>query len=332
MSDTNLRRFGIFRAFLHALAGLFFLLFSTAGRADEEYPKRLITLVVPYSAGTGVDVLSRAVARKMSDRLGRAIVVENRAGASGNIGIRQVAKSAPDGYTLLTVLNTFTLNPAISASGYDAVADFSPIGMMASSGMVLVVNPSVAANTVPELVSLLKREPGKYFYASPGIGSPQHMSMELFKRAFNVDTVHVPHRSAAEANIGLLGGQTNLMFMPINIALQPIRAGKIRALAMSGAKQDPNLPGVKTVSELGAPGFDVGLWYAMIAPAGTPQSIVDKLSKHLADIIKDPEITAVMSALGMEADYVAPAQFTKFVQGELVRWKNIAQSANIKAD
>lgn len=301
---------------------------SPAQAAD--YPDKRITIIVPYSAGTGVDVLTRAVGKALAERLGQPIVVDNRPGASGNMGIRAGAKAAPDGYTLVTILNTFTINPAISAAGYDAAKDFEYIGMMTRSGMVLVINDSLKVSSLPELVDAIRKEPGKYFYASTGIGSPQHMSMELFKQAFGLDVTHVPHGNAAEANVSLLAGQTNMMFMPINIAMQPLKTGRIKALAAASATRDPNFPGLPTVAESGAPGFDVGLWYGLVAPAGTPQPIIDKLTANVREIMALPEIRKTLDGLGMAADYMAPQTFRRYVLNELVRWNDIAKTAKVR--
>ncbi len=300
--------------------------------AQDGYPSRSVNVIVPYSAGTGIDVLTRTVGRELAKRMNQSFVIDNRVGASGNIGIRLAAKSPPDGYNLLTVVNTFTLNPAVSAPGYDAVKDFAPIGMIARSGMVLVVNDSLPVSSLPELVDLIKRNPGKYFYASTGIGSPQHMSMELFKRTFHLDITHVPHASAAEANLSLLARQTNMMFMPINIALQPVRAGKIKALAVASAARDPSFPDIGTVAELGAPGFDVILWYGLLAPAGTPAPIVNKLSRNLKEILELPHVEKTLTGLGMKANYMEPAVFKTYIRTELARWNEIARNANIKAE
>jgi len=301
---------------------------SPAQAAD--YPDKRITVIVPYSAGTGIDVLTRSVGKALAERLGQPIVVDNRPGASGNMGIRAGAKAAPDGYTLVAILNTFTINPAISAAGYDAAKDFEYIGMMTKSGMVLVTDDSLKASSLPELVDLIRKEPGKYFYASTGIGSPQHMSMELFKRAFGLDVTHVPHGNAAEANVSLLAGQTNMMFMLINIALQPLKTGRIKALAAASATRDPNFPDLPTVAESGAPGFDVGLWYGLVAPAGTPKPVVDKLTANVQEIMKLPEIRKTLDGLGMTVDYMAPQAFRDYVLNELVRWNDIAQTAKVR--
>lgn len=310
------------------------VMLSAAGvaLAQDNYPSRSITLVVPYTAGTGVDVLSRIVGKNLSERFGQPIVVDNRVGASGNIGVRKVAGAAPDGYTLLAVVNTFTINPAVSSAGYDPIADFSHIGMMAKSGMALVANSTVDAGSLSELVALIKKNPGKYFYASTGIGSPQHLSMELLKRAFALDVLHVPHRSAGEANTSLLAGQTNMMFMPINIALQPLKQGKIRALAVSTGGRDPALPSIRTVAEQGASGFDVALWYALLAPAGTSPAAVQKLAATLKDILQLPEVVQTMTTLGMVADYMTPAELRDHVQKEAARWSAVARAANIKGE
>ncbi|MEJ8839889.1 Bug family tripartite tricarboxylate transporter substrate binding protein [Ramlibacter sp. AN1133] len=299
--------------------------------AQESYPHAPIKLVVPYTAGTGVDVLARAVGRHLSDRLGQPIIIDNQVGASGNIGVRRVAAASPDGYTLLSVVNTFTINPAVSSAGYDPQS-LAPVAMMARSGMALVVNSTIKASSLPELVALLKRNPGKFFYASTGVGSPQHLAMELFKRAFGVEVVHVPHRSAGEANTSLLGGQTNLMFMPINIALQPVKVGRIRAFAVTTETRDPAMPEVRTVAEQGAPGFDVPLWYALLAPNGTPPSVVQKLTGELKAVLALPDIAETMAKLGMVADYMPPTALRGYISRDVSRWQAVARAANIRGE
>ncbi len=254
--------------------------------AQAPYPNRPMRIVVPYTAGTGIDILARVIGQKLSDNLKVAVVVDNRPGASGNIGTEAVAKAPPDGYTLLMTASTHVTNAALQASvPYDPVKSFTPIGPAAIGSLALVVHPSVPARSVQELVALAKAQPGKLNYASPGSGTPHHLAMELFKLHFKVDLTHVPYKGTAGAVTDLLGGQVQVMFLPVHVALAHVQAGKLRMLAAGGARRSPVTPEVPSLADEGVTDIDVDIWYAMLGPAGLPKSEAVLLN---AEIERDP--------------------------------------------
>src|SRR2546421_3270487 len=264
---------------------------TTAAGAD--YPTRPITLVVPYAAGGGNDVMARVVAERMGRGLGQQIVIENRGGAGGTIATRQVAKAAPDGYTLgLGGTGTLAIDPTLYPNvGYDPRKDFAPVGLIATSALVVLVNPSVDARTIPELIALAKREPGKLNYASAGVGSGIHLGAELFATMADIKLTHIPYKGSAPALTDLLGGHVAIYFSSLPPALALIKEGKVRALGVTGPKRSPLLPDLPTVAEAGPlPGYEAVLHYGIVAPAGTPQPIVDKLAGAMKAAMADADV------------------------------------------
>ena len=301
--------------------------------AQAPYPSRSVRIVVPYTAGTGIDILARVTGQKLSDRLKVAVVVDNRPGASGNIGTEAVAKAAPDGYTLLMTASTHVTNAALQASvPYDPVKSFTPIGPAAIGNLALVVHPSVPARSVQELVALAKAQPGKLNYASPGSGTPHHLAMELFKLHFKVDLTHVPYKGTAGAVTDLLGGQVQVMFLPVHVALSHAQAGKLRMLTAGGAHRSPVTPDVPSLADEGVTDIDVDIWYAMLAPAGLPKDQVALLNAELNAILRDPEVRDNLLKQGLNPIPGRPEDLARMIDTDLERWTKIVRAARITAD
>lgn len=299
----------------------------------QPYPSQMVTLVLPYSAGTGIDGATRAIAEKLRERLGHPFIVLNKVGAAGNIGTDFVAKAAPDGNTILIVANTLAMNPSLYKNlPYDPIKDFESVGMMLKGAMVLVAAQALPAQNLAEFMNLARDRPGRLNYASTGIGTPQHLAMELLKSTANLDLMHVPHRGAAEALTSVMGGQVEVMFVPIQSALGAINAGKLKALAVSSPERNPLLPNVPSIAAtLGTP-FDVDLWYGMFVPQGTPASITGKLNAEVRDILAMPDISATLKAQGLAAAPSTPQELTRLVTADIGRWAKVIKAGGISAD
>ena len=313
----------------HLIAVL--LLFVTAG-AQAQYPNRPIKLVVPFTPGTGIDILARVTAQKLQERLKTPVVVENRPGASGNIGTEAVAKSPADGYTLLFTATTLVQSAVLFKTvPYDPQA-LTPIGLAAIGNLSLVANPSVPAKNVAELVALAKAQPGKLNYASPGNATPHHLAMELLKLHFGLDLVHVPYKGTAGAVTDLLGGQIQLMFLPVHVALPQVQAGKLHMLASGSAQRSPVTPDVPSLAEAGVKDIDVDIWYALLGPAGLPRDVVALLNAELAAILRDPDTRAGLLKQGLAPQTGTPAELSKLIDTDLERWGRVVREARISAD
>ena len=307
------------------------LLIATA--ASAAYPDRPIRIVVPYTPGTGIDILARVLGEKLAQKLGVGVVVENKAGASGNIGTEFVSQAPPDGYTLLMQASTHVTNPALQGNvPYDPVKGFTPIGPTAIGSLALVVNPSVPAKSVQELVALAKREPGKLNYASPGSGTPHHLAMELFKQHFGVDIVHVPYKGSAGAVTDLLGGQVQLMFLPVHVALPHVKAGKLRMLAAGGARRSPVTPDVPSLADEGVTDIDVDIWYALMGPPGLAKDQVALLNREVNALLAEPDVRDTLMKQGLNPTPGTPEELAHKIETDLVRWTRLIRAAKIKAD
>jgi tripartite-type tricarboxylate transporter receptor subunit TctC len=297
------------------------------------YPDKPIRLIVPYPPGGGADTIARLVAQKMSAALGQSVYVENRNGANGNIGSDIVAKAAPDGYTLL--MNTIGL--VLSQSIYkrlpfDVSKDFSPVALVASSPHVLIVGPSLPVKSVPELIAAAKERPGKLNCASVAIGSPFQMAAELFKSLANVQIQEVPYQGGGPAVLSVIAGQTDMTFANL-LAAQPfIKAGTVKALAVTGKKRFADMPDVPTVDEAGLPGYEFNSWFGIWAPAGTPRPIIDILNREIASALNDPAILKRLEIDGAQVEGGSPERFDAFVKSEYSKWDKIVKAANIKVD
>lgn len=289
----------------------------------QAFPSKPIHLVNPFAAGGGLDRLARLLAQHLQPALGQPVVVENRTGAGGNIGAAHVAKSAPDGYTLLMGSSaTHGINPSLLGSRmpFDALKDFTAVSVSVVQKNVLVVNAAVPANSVQELISLAKAQPGKLSFGSAGTGTSQHLSGELFKSQAGIDLIHVPYKGSALAMQDLLGGRVTMMFVDIPTALPHIRTGRLRALGLTSAEPSAALPDVQPLARLGLPDFDVKAWYGVMAPAGTPKAIVDRLNAAIVEVLRKPDVRDQLLGIGMEPLELDVDQSARYVQTELERW------------
>ncbi len=302
--------------------------------AQSDYPNKPIRLIVAFPAGGSTDIVGRIVAQKLSERLGQAIVVENRGGAGGTIGTDAAAKAAPDGYTLtLGTTSTMAVAPgAYSKLGYDSVKSFSPISLVAVTPYLLVVNPDLPAKSLAELVTLAKSQPGKLNFASAGNGSTTQLAMEMLNDVTGMKMTHVPYKGNAEADLAILSNQVQVLFGSMPALLQHAKQNKLRALAVGTAKRSPALPEVPTVAELGYPGFEAALWLGVLAPAGTPKPIIDRLNKELVAIAATPDFKAAMDKNGADATSNSPEQFASLIQNEVSKYGAITKKLGIKLD
>ena len=301
--------------------------------AADAYPNRPIKMVVPFPPGGATDVIGRVIAQKLQERLGQPVVVDNRSGASGNIGADAVAKAPGDGYTILmAALTSHSINSSLQRLPYDLEKDFTPVSIVGDVPLVLVVHPSVPAKTLQEFIALVKKQPGHYTYASSGAGAPQRMAAEQFKRQVGVDMLHVPYKGSGPAMTDLVGGQVLTMFETVPAALPFIKSGKLRPIAVTTAERVPMLPDVPTVAESGLPGFQVTSMFGILVPASTPKAIVDRLNKELGEILKLPEVKEKLLQQGAIATYTTPEQAAKRIHDEIARWAKVVKEGNIKAD
>jgi tripartite-type tricarboxylate transporter receptor subunit TctC len=296
------------------------------------YPWKPVRLIIPVSPGATTDALARLAAQEMSKNTGQQFVAENRPGASGIIGTEAVAKAAPDGYTLLIITSTHTINPSLHEKlPYDAIADFSPVTLLATSPTVLIVHPSVPARTVEELVALARAAGGQLNYGSGGKGSSTHLVAELFQSAAKVKMNHIPYKGAGPALTDVVIGQINLMFSGVVPALPHIKSGRVRPLAVTSLGKSQVLPGVPSVAESGLPGFEFGLWYALLGPAGLPPSIVKRLNDEARKALATPAVKTRVLADGGEVSTTTPEQLDAFMKKEIAKYKAVASSAGLKA-
>jgi len=303
---------------------------ATPASAEEAYPARPVTLVVPIAAGGGLDAVARLTARKYAAALGQPIVIENRAGGSQNIGIRSVAKATADGYTLLYASNTITINPALFANlGYDVNIDLIPIGKVASLPLLIVGRASAPYKALPELIAFAKANPDKLSYGSPGSGTPHHLGMELLKSAAGVDITHVPYKGAAPGLTDLLGGNLPLLVTTAAPVRTQLASGELRAFATLDAKRLADYPQVPAVSET-LEGFEVGVWHGLFAPAATPAAIAAKLTRVLEGVVKDNELAAQLDKIGVLTSWASPAELRATIKNEQAAWATAIKRAGIQ--
>jgi tripartite-type tricarboxylate transporter receptor subunit TctC len=298
----------------------------------QDYPNRPVTLVVPYPAGGGLDALARQLGQKLSDRLGKPVVIENRTGAGTVIGAASVAKAAPDGYTIMLGTSTpFAITATLNKSlPYDPAKDFAPIALTSNAPFLLLVNPDQPVRSVSELVALARSKPGQWSYGSAGPGSPQHLSFELLKTMTGIDVVHVPHRGDAPALTNLVAGHIPMMFGEPTPVLPLLKDGRVRALAVSSATRLPIAPEIPTVAEAGVPGFNLTSWQMIVAPAGTPKEIIDRLHVEVRHVLDLPEIKADFARTGrITVDYPPVDELQRFMRSEIVRLGKVVEQAGI---
>ena len=321
------------RRLQNALVAVLLALWA-AGASAQTYPSKPVRLVVPFPAGGSLDVVARAIGSKLSEAWGQPVVIDNRPGAGGNIGADLVAKSPPDGYTILEgALSTHAVNVSLySRMPYDPVRDFEPITLVAVTPNVLVLNPSVPANDVKELIAYAKANPGKLSFGSGSNGSAGHLAGELFKMEAGVDMVHVPYKGAAPAMQDLLAGRVQLMFDNLANSMQQVRAGKLKALAVTTAHRSTLVPELPTLSEAGLPGFDISTWWGFLAPRGTPKEIVAKWNAEVARILATPEMKAFFAQQGAEPSPTSPETFGAMIQSEIAKYAKIVKASGAKVD
>ncbi len=307
---------------------------SGSAIAQEPYPTKPIKLIVPFTPGTGIDILARTLGQKMGDDWKTGVVVDNRPGASGNIGTEAVAKSSPDGYTLLMTASTIVLNRSLFKSiPYDPVKDFAPVAPLAIGRLALVTHPSVNAKTVKELIAFAKANPGKLFYGSPGNGTPHHLAMEQFKAAAGIDIVHVPYKGTAGAVQDVVGGQIGVMFLPVHVALPLVEAGKLNMLAAGGAQRASATPNVPSLAEAaGVRDIDTDIWYALYAPAQTPRDIVTKLNSEMNAVLKNADVTETLMKQGLQPTGGTPDELEQLTKSDLERLAKVVRDAKIQPD
>ena len=292
-----------------------------------------LRLIVPFTPGTGIDIVARTVGPRLGERLGRAVVVDNRAGASGNIGTEAVVRAAPNGQTLLVSVNTLVMNRSLYPRlPFDPVKDLVPVSLTSWGQLLLVTNPNTGYRSATDLIKAAKASPGRINYASPGVGTPHHLSMELFKATNGVFLTHIPYRGTAGAVTDVLGGQVDTMFLPIHVALPHVKAGKLVALGIGSDRRHPLLPQVPTLAEARAGNINVAMWFGIFAPPGTAPDVVARLNRELREILAMPEVRTAFETQGMDPASSTPEEFRQLVERDAGRWAQLIQSQGITAD
>jgi tripartite-type tricarboxylate transporter receptor subunit TctC len=306
------------------------VLTAAASAAEPAYPARPVRVIAPSSPGSGIDFVGRTVSLGLTESIGQQFIVDNRAGAGGNIAAEVTAKAAPDGYTLFLATSTHVINVSLySKLSYDIVKEFAPVSRLTNGFYVIVVHPSVPAKNVKELIALARAKPGQLNFASAGNGNATHLAGELFKSIAQVDLVHVPYKGTGPALVDLVGGQVQIMFSNFTAALPHIKSGKLRALAVTGEQRTPSAPEIPTVIESGLKGYTVTSWYGLVAPAHTPQPVVAKLNSEIAKVLKQPGIKDRLAGDGAEPSSNTPAEFAALIKTELAKWERVIKSAGL---
>jgi len=318
---------------LAAAGMLVFLALGAAGVQAQSYPTKPVRIVVPFGAGGPADIYARAIAQRLAEPLGQQVIVEDRPGAGSALGTDVVAKAAPDGYTLLTISNTHTINETLNPKlPYNLLRDFAPITQINVMPNVLVVSPTAKVNSVKELIALAKANPGKLNYASSGPGTPYHLAAELFKAMTDTQIVHIPHKASGEARASVLGGQVEMMFDSLPTTVQQIKAGKLKGLAITSMKRSPLLPDLPTMSEAGVPGYEADLWLGLVAPAGTPAALINRLYEETVKILQRPDVHASFVQQGTEPIGSTPAQFAAFLKQDVEKWGKVVKFSGAKVE
>jgi tripartite-type tricarboxylate transporter receptor subunit TctC len=300
----------------------------------QSYPTKPIRLIVPFPPGGGNDVIARVIAQKLGERLGQQVVVDNRAGANGIVGLQALMQSPPDGYTLAVgAAGPLAVNPSLyDKLPYDPLKDFAPITNMVNYPLLLVVHPSVPAKTTQDLVNLAKAKPKQLYFASPGSGNSGHLAGELLNTMANVQTVHVPYKGQGPALSDLISGQVQMLYSSIPSVLPQVKSGQLNALAVGSAKRVPSLPDIPTIAESGVPGYEAYSWVGMVAPAKTPKDIVNRLNREIVDILKQKDVSEKLNQQGALPVGDSPEQFAAYIKAEIDKWGAVVRAANIKAD
>ena len=302
--------------------------------AEPPYPTKPIRFIMPYPVGGSIDFSGRIIAQPLGDNLGQQVVVDNRTGAGGTLGSELGARAAPDGYTIVMGgTGTLAISPGLGRKlGYDPLKDFAPITLLATTPYVLVVHPSVPANSVRELIALAKSQPGKLIYASGGSGSAPHLIGEIFRAKAGVNVLHVPYKGSTPAKIDLMGGRVQMFFTGIPSVSSELRAGTLKAIGVTSAKRTPALPDLATIAEAGVPGFDVSPWFGVLAPAHTPQSLVNRLHHEILKVLQTPSIRDRLVRDGVEPVGNTPQEFAAFIRGEMRKWAQAVQDSGAKVE
>ncbi len=307
-------------------------LWLATGAAAQSYPSKAITIIVPFPAGASPDLVARAIGQKLNEAWRQPVVIENKPGAGAIIGTETVAKSAPDGYTLLLHSASHAIAPSMYKLPYDTVRNFAPISRVAFVPNMLITHPTVPVKNVKELIMLARSKPGTLNYSSSGNGSPAHLAGELFKLLAGIDILHIPYRGSPQAIIALLSGETAMMFSPIPIAMPHVKSGKLRVLGVTTAKRSKALPDLPTISESGLPGYEVTQWYAMQAPAGTPKEVLAKLNGEVRKILGMPDIVERLSAQGAEPAPTTPEVLEAYIKTEIAKWAKVVKASGARVD
>jgi tripartite-type tricarboxylate transporter receptor subunit TctC len=311
----------------------FTLSLACASAGAQAYPSHAIKLVVPYGVGGSADLYARLLGAKLQETLGQAVVIENKPGGGSIVGTDAVAKSEPDGYTLLMMSNTHTVNETlIPKKPFELMRDLAPITGVSYSDLMMVIHPSVPTNNLKEFIAYAKANPGKLNYASSGNGTPYHMAGELFKALAGVDIVHIPHKGSDQARASILGGQVQMMFDAVPTMAANAKAGKVKALATSGSKRSPVTPEIPTLAEAGLPGYESGIWLGLMAPAKTPRPVLEKLNAEVNKILSSPEVKENWLKQGTLTMGMSIEQFDKFLREEIVKWAKVVKMSGAKAD
>jgi tripartite-type tricarboxylate transporter receptor subunit TctC len=298
----------------------------------QKYPSKPVRIVVGFAPGGATDISARAIAQKLSDAFGGSFIVDNRPGAAGNIAADIVAKSTPDGHTILMANSTIAIPSLYAKLPFDVRKDYMPLSLIALGPSVLVVHSGVAANDVKSFIALAKAKPRQLNYGSGGLGNVTHLAMELFQSMAGIEMVHAPYKGAAPSVVALLGGEVQVVFASIPATLPQINAGKLRALGVSVSQRSSALPNVPTIAEAGVPGFYAASWYGLLLPTGTPKAVTDNLAKEIGTIMRTPDIRDKMLAQGFEPVGNTPAEFAKFIREEMPRWEKVVKAAGIKGE
>ena len=319
---------------LQCITLMVMLVIGWGDAAAQTYPEHPIRLVVPFPPGGTTDIIAREVGQQLTQTLGQSVVIDNRPGAGGNIGSELVARSAPDGYTLLMcTVGTHAINPSLYAKlPYDHIADFAPVILVASVPNVLEVTPTLPVYSVADLIKLAKQKPGQINFASSGSGTSIHLSGELFKAMAGVDMTHVPYRGSAPALADLISGQVQVMFDNLPSSLGQIKAGKLRAIAVTSAQRAPALPDVPTIAESGLPGFEATAWFGVVAPAGTPPAVIARINRDLNQWLQTPDAREKLLAQGAVAEGDTPQQFAAYIRAETEKWARVVKASGAKVD
>jgi tripartite-type tricarboxylate transporter receptor subunit TctC len=304
----------------------------TAIAASDSYPSKPVRLIIAFAPGGSNDIVGRLIAAKLSERLGKQVVPENRAGAGGTVGTEATAKSGPDGYTLLSTSAAYVINPLLYKVSYDPMKSFIPVALTGNGPMALAVHPSVPANSLKEFIDLVKKRPGKLVCASSGSGGYSHLAAELLKTSAGIDFMIVQFKGGGPATIDTMGGHSQISLLPLISLLPHIKSGKLKVLGVSGNKRSPLLPDVPTISEAGVPGYEAMMWWGIFAPAGTPEMVVERLNKELMVIMNSADTKKIFENQGAEADLMGPAEFSKFMLSETAKWRKVIKEGNIKGE